>query len=151
MEQTTLQHDIEKVREELQWLDSSPIPHEELKARIATEVSYGLERRDPNDAALVLSAMASAARGLEGCSFADMFVIRNIADQKAGRTSGSLPIEIPLSLALSWVFGSQLNTRINEKIDALQYTPGPPMAERPARRAQLLATLHQLEQTQGEI
>lgn len=150
MEQTTLHQNIEKVREELQWLDSSPIPHEELKALIAKEVSYGLERREPNDA-LVLNAMASAPRGLEGCTFADMFVIKNSADQKVGRTPGGLPIEIPLSVVLCWVFGAQRNTQINEKIEALQYTPGPSMAERPARRAQLLATLHQLEQKQGEL
>lgn len=150
MEKTTLHQDLEKVREELKRLDSSPIPHDELKARIATEIGHGLANPDGYDSCL-LSAMASPARGLGDCTFDDMFVIKNKADNKGMKNPGVLPIEIPLSLLLTWIFGAQRNTRINEKIDALEYTPGPPMAERPARRAELVAKLHQLEEKQGEL
>ena len=155
MAKTTLHQDvdqvrdeIEPVREELQWLASSSVPRDELKARITAAV--GVERRNA-DSGRVLRSLASPTSDAYSATFADMFKVQTKATFLGGDKPDILPAEVPLSPMLAWLLGDELTKNLHAKVDALEYTPGPPMAERPARRAQLLATLRQLEEKEEAL
>jgi hypothetical protein len=52
---------------------------------------------------------------------------------------------------LAWVMGDALVQRMHAEIDRLDYRPGPPLAERPARLAELKAALRKIEQQEEEL
>lgn len=155
MEQTTLHQDvdqlrdeIEQVREELEWLASSSVPRDELKERITAAVAS--EKRSAG-ADGVLRALAIPTPDAYCATFDDMFKVQTNVFLRGGDKPDVRPVEVVLSPVLAWLLGDELTKNLHAKVDALQYTPGPPMAERPARRAQLLATLRQLEEKEEAL
>lgn len=155
MAKTTLHQDVDKlrdeietVRDEIEWLASAPITPDELKARI--EMEMGAERPD-TDSARALRGLLSPTRDAYSSTVADMFKAQARATYLGGTDPAIMPVEVQLGPMLTWLFGNELIKNIHAKVDAMAYTPGPPMAERPARRAQLLATLRQLEEKEEAL
>lgn len=150
MAKTTLDQGVNNVRdeiaqmlEELDWLETSLVPRDELKARITAAVG---EEQRRSDSACMLRALAIPIKDkYNTASFGGMFEVDTRATYVGGTNPAIMPVQVKLAPMFAWLFGDELTKNIHAKVDALEYRPGPPMAERPARRAQLLATLRELE------
>lgn len=132
MEVEKIRAEIARVRDECEWLDSARVPRDELKARVAERIR--------------------AASGKFGGDLA----LHQLADTQ-GSTAELLTVTVPphqgtvekvdLTPLLGWLMGTDaLIGIVHAKVDAMDYRPGPPLAERPARLAELRTELRALEE-----
>lgn len=138
-----LRAEIQRVGDEIEWLAGAPLPLEECKARVA-------------DGCRQLATHFTENRLRLG-----VFVHPNTNPQEAlmeafaisKNTTGVSTLTIEeVGPALCWAMGDSLVQRLHAEIDALDYgPPGLPMAERPARLAQLKGMLRQLEEQEEAL
>lgn len=145
----SVRDEIEMIREELGWLETSLVPRDELKARITAAV--GVEQRLSGSTGGLRSLARPTFDKYNTFTFASLFEAEARATYMEGAGPVKMPAKVGLAPMLAWLFGDELTKNIHAKVDALEYTPGPPMAERPARRSQLLATLRQLEEKEEAL
>ncbi|MBS7243181.1 MAG: hypothetical protein KIG98_02385 [Comamonas sp.] len=141
-----LREQIQQVNEELNWLDGAPLPKDEFKARVVAWVDH----------------MASSLKDAEGslASFrrpdvdsrnSKMLNISSRIHVHGGEHSTVAPFEVSLAPQLAWLFGDQIKEVLLTKVDAMDYVPGLPMAERPERRKQLLQNRRVLEEKEEAL
>lgn len=139
-----LREQIAAVKEEISWLDTSPVPADDLKAAVGEWV-----RAQGN--VDTYSRMDCALRAMTAPQARDRAAAGNemlVTSTRSTVLEGSFVPTAPVSLApaLCWLLGEAEMTRLlHAKIDALEYTPGPPMAERQPRRVALVKELCRLE------
>jgi hypothetical protein len=138
-EVSKLRIEIDRLRDEIEWVSTGFVPPGELKAR-ATKHCQAMAQEF--DAARRLMSLAHPQAG--GAEMQAMF--RASSNVFVGGASVA-PVNIDeIGPMLAWSMGDALEQRMHAEIDRLDYCPGPPMAERPARLADLKAALRKLEQ-----
>jgi hypothetical protein len=133
---------IERNRGEVEWLNSSRIPPGELKAEISAWVARQARGNTAMDAALASMAEPDARARVHAADH--LFTVDSRAVQQ-GAGPDVLPVAVQMGPALAWLLGDELAKRLHAKVDELDYTPGPPLAERAARREVLVGELRRLE------
>jgi hypothetical protein len=124
--------EIERTRDELEWLESSRVPRDELKARAAERIRAAAAEFDGD---LKLHQLA-APQGLRSA----LLTLTVPGNQVTVN-------EIDLAPVVGWLLGTdKLIDLVHARVDALDYRPGPPMGERPARLAELRTELRTLEE-----
>lgn len=137
-----LRRDIDRVREEIEWTANAPKTKDDWKLSVSAWV-----RAQVADA----STQAVALRGLRRTKPDSGFVAENLLVGKSRvvhRVSADaqvLPVDMRLAPVLCWLLGDELEQRLYAMIDADEYVPGLPMAERPARLVELREELRDLE------
>lgn len=137
--------EIERARDEIGWLNDAPIPHDELKIR-ATEGCQAMAAKF--EAQRYLGSLASPGGG-------PMNVLHMFSTSASVAVRGGLDVQ-PVNIdgigpMLAWAMGDSLVQHLHAKIDRLDYRPGPPLTERPARLAALKAELRTLEQREEAL
>jgi hypothetical protein len=118
--------------------DDAPLPKSEWKARALSWVDTIAERFEA-DAFHGINALRAAAPVPGGKT-------QLLADVVTSSISGTAhPVGADLAPALGWLLCDQLKTKLAEVIDARDYDEGPPLAERPQRKAELERQLHASE------
>lgn len=143
-EASNLRIEIDRLRDEIGWVSAGFVPPEELKAR-ATEHCQAMAQKF--DAARRLMSLAHPQAG--GAEMQSMFRVSSSVFVE-GLSVASVNVD-EIGPMLAWSMGDALTQRICEEIDRLDYRPGLPMAERPARLAKLKAVLRKLEQQEEAI
>ena len=136
-----LREEIARVREEIVWIDKSPLPKDDWKARVESWVraQAASDTRHAN----ALRHLRSPGRpdGERG----DCGRLATRVHIPAGQAAGVQPVELSIAPFMAWLYGDDLVRRLHALIDAEDYVPGPPLAERAIRRQALLKELHALE------
>lgn len=143
-EVSKLRIEIDRLRDEIEWVNTGLVPPDELKAR-ATKHCQAMAQRF--DAARRLMSLAHPQAG--GAEMQTMFrASSSVFVGGASVTSVNIDEIGPM---LAWSLGDTLVQSMCEEIDRIDYRPGPPMAERPARLAELKTALRKLEQQEEAI
>lgn len=143
-----LRAEIEACRDEMNWLNVAQVPQDELKER-ATNSCRELAARF--DAPRSLGMFANPGAGF--FELISMFrtnarvVIHGMPNESSVTSANSDDVG-PM---IACVMGDSLVQRMHAEIDHLDYRPGPPTIERPARLAELKATLRTLEQQEEAL
>lgn len=141
-----LREQIQQVNEELSWLDGAPLPKDEFKARVVAWVDQmGSSLQDAE------GSLASFRRPDVDSRHSKMLNISTRIFVPGGEHSTVAPFEVSLAPQLAWLFGDQIKQVLLAKVDAMDYVPGLPMAERPARRKQLLQNRRGLEEKEEAL
>lgn len=140
-----LRAEIERCREEIDWLKEAPVTKDELKSRAR---EYYQVLADRFDAPRRLGQLANPAAGIVEVDAMFRISAKVFIHGQLDVTSADSNDAGPM---LAWVMGETLVQRMHAEIDRLDYRPGPPMAERPARLAALKATLRALEQQEEAL
>lgn len=144
-----LRIEIDRLREEIEWVNTGLVPPDELKAR-ATKHCQAMELEF--DAASRLMSLAHP--NASGAEMQAMFqlhsrvVIGGIRDEQPIVSGININGVGPM---IAWVMGYALVQRMHAEIDRLDYRPGPPLVERAARLAELKAALRKFEQQEEEL
>lgn len=141
-----LREEIQQVNEELKWLKESPITKEEFKARVVDWVQIAANNADDAERRLthLRHPDASAHRSA-------MLEISTRAHIPGGTHPTVAPVEFSIAPQLTWLFGEQIKQALLAKIDSMDYVPGLPLAERPARRKQLEQNRRVLEEKEEAL
>lgn len=142
-EVTKLRPEIDRLRDEIEWVSTALVPPDELKTR-ATKHCQAMAQEF--DAPRRLMSLAHPQAG--GAEMQAMFRASSTVFVE-GVSVASVNIN-EIGPMLAWSLGDTLEQRMHDEIDRLDYRPGPPMAERPARLDELKVALRKLEQ-QEEI
>lgn len=141
-----LREQIQQINEELNWLDESPLTKEEFKARIVEWVDSMM--RNGKDAENSLQYLRTPKAKLQNSKMLSL-------SAKVHFSGGTHPsvdaLDISLAPQLAWLFGDQVKQSLLTKVEAMDYVPGLPMAERPARREQLLQNRRLLEEKEEAL
>lgn len=141
-----LREEIQQVNEELKWLDESPITKEEFKTRVVEWVRVGTNNADDEDRRLAYLRHPDASAHRSA-----MLGISTRAYIPGGTDPTIAPVEFSIAPQLAWLFGDQIKEALLAKVEAMDYVPGLPMAERPARRTQLLQNRRVLEEKEEAL
>lgn len=144
-----LRLEIDRLREEIEWVSIAFVPPDELKARATKHCQVMVQEFD---AARRLMSLAHPNAG--GAEMQEMFRLRSRVAIVSDRSEQVAVSGVNIDGAgpmLAWVMGDALVQRMHAEIDRLDYRPGPPLAERPARLAELKAALRKLEQQEEEL
>lgn len=143
---TKLREQIQQVKEELKWLDESPVTLEEYKARVAEWVTIMSNNAQDFD-----NSLAALRRPNAAAHKSSMLKVSTRVHVPGGTHPTIAPLDISLASPLAWLFADQIKQALLAKVDAMDYVPGLPMAERPARRKQLLQNLRVLEEKEEAL
>lgn len=144
-----LRIEIDRLREEIEWTSTALVPPDELKARATKHCQAMVQKFD---AARRLMSLAHPSAG--GAEMQAMFrlhsrvLVGGIRDEQPIVSAVNIDGAGPM---LAWVMGDTLTQRMHAEIDCLDYRPGPPLAERAARLAELKAALRKFEQQEEEL
>ena len=141
-----LREEIQQVNEELKWLKESPITKEEFKARVVDWVQIAANNADDAERRLTYLRHPDASAHRSA-----MLEISTRAHIPGGTHPTVAPVEFSIAPQLTWLFGEQIKQTLLAKIDAMDYVPGLPLAERPARRQQLLQNRRVLEEKEEAL
>lgn len=142
-EVSRLRLDIDRCREEIEWLDSAPIPPDELKARVAEQCQTFAGRFDGSRHLAALAYPNGGRQELQSMLTGSARV--HVGGQAV------VSVDTELGPLLAWLMGDAMVARLHAAIDGADYRPGPPMAERPARIAALKDEMLKLEQREEAI
>lgn len=143
-EVSKLRIEIDRLRDEIEWVSTGLVPPDELKAR-ATKHCQAMAQKFA--AARRLMSLAHPQAG--GAEMQSMFrASSNVF--VGGATVASVHID-EIGPMLAWSLGDALVQSMCAEIDRLDYRAGPPMTERPARLAELKAALRKLEQQEEKV
>lgn len=137
-----LRQDIERVREEIEWVEKAPLPKDDWKRKVSQWI-----QASAGDA----SIQSTALRGLRSGKPDGGFVSENLlaAKSRTRAVSGDAPLVLPVDVRMApmlcWLLGDEMERRLHAMIDADEYVPGLPLAERPARLMELREELRGLE------
>lgn len=136
---------IERVREELEWVANSPLPRIDAKSAITDWVTVLQQGVETVHMSSTLAAMTAPDLRAQRDAANNLFRVNTRAVQ-IGSAPNVLPVEVQLAPALLWLLGTdEFTARLHARVDALEYTPGPPLAERAPRRDVLVKELRALE------
>jgi len=140
-----LRIEIDRLRDEIEWANTACVPPNELKAR-ATKHCQAMTQEF--DAARRLMSLAHP----HNTGSAEMQAMFRASPSVfvGGLSVASVNID-EIGPMLAWAMGDALAQRMCAEIDRLDYRPGPPMAERPARLAEMKAALRKLEQQEEAL
>ncbi|MEG2280217.1 MAG: hypothetical protein RSB86_11185 [Comamonas sp.] len=141
-----LREEIQQVNEELKWLEDSPITKEEFKARVVEWV-----RVETNNAEDVDRRLAYLRHPDASAHRSAMLEISTRAHVPGGTHPTIAPVDFSIAPQLAWLFGDQIKQTLLAKVDAMDYVPGLPLAERPARRKQLEQNRRVLEEKEEAL
>jgi hypothetical protein len=142
-EVSRLRHEIDRCREEIEWMASAPIPPDELKARVAEQCQ-------------TLAARFDGSRHLAALAYPNGGV-NELREMLTGSTRVNVggqvivPVDTEFGPLLAWLMGDVMVSRLHAEIDGMDYRPGPPMEERPARIVALKDEMLKLEQREEAI
>jgi len=136
-----LREQIQQIKEELIWLDEAPLDQADLKARVHEWMAHIHESSGTKDLQGSFLALRSPAGK---ASHIDMLQVKGRVSVPAVPHASS--VNISMASQLVWLFGDQLTQILLAKVDAMDYVPGLPLAERPRRRTQLQKELRVLEE-----
>lgn len=127
-----IREEIARVHDECEWLERAQVPRDELKVRAAARIRAASEKFDGG---LALHQLAHP----QGSS-AELLTVTVPAHQGPVK-------EIDFTPLLGWLMGTDaLIELVHAKIDAMDYRPGPPLADRPARLAELRTEMRVLDE-----
>ncbi len=141
-----LREEIQQVNEELKWLKESPITKDEFKARVVDWVQIATNNADDAERRLTHLRHPDAS-----AHHSAMLKISTRAHVPGGEHPTVAPVEFSIAPQLTWLFGEQIKQSLLAKVDAMDYVPGLPLAERPARRQQLLQNRRVLEEKEEAL
>lgn len=144
-----LRIEIDRLREEIEWVNTGLVPPDELKAR-ATKHCQAMERKF--DVARRLMSLAHPNAG--GAEMQAMFQLHSRVVIVGGQSEQATVTGVNIDGAgpmLAWVMGDALVQRMHAEIDHLDYRPGPPLVERAVRLAELKAALRKFEQQEEAL
>lgn len=141
-----LRDQIQQLKEEIEWVTTAPVTREEFKERVLGWVNDMAARAE------------QAARGLNclrspnphTVNGADLLGVETRVTSIEGKT-GVTPIEFSIAPQLTWLLGDAIKETLLAKVEAMDYVPGLPMDERPARLAQLGQELRALEEKEEAL
>ena len=136
-----LREEIARVRDEIAWIDKSPLPKDDWKARVASWVraQAASDTRHANALRHLRSpGRPDSERGDCGRLVTSVLI-------PAKQVPDIQPVELSIAPFMAWLYGDDLVRRLHALIDVEDYVPGPPLAERATRRQELLKELHALE------
>lgn len=136
----SIRTEIASVREELVWLDTSPLPLPEAETRIVTWVDA--QARKMGDRL----SLGSAIRSEGNLGDAELLTVhaRGRADIYSERDA-LVNASADLAPIICWLFPAAVKERLRAELSGLDYEPGPPAEERPSMKARLQDELHRLE------
>lgn len=136
-----LRADVAATQEELEWLGDAAVPKSDLKAALAAAVSRDLG----DEGAGLLHQIASGDPRASGEAAAQLLKLQAFT-RREPHAAGISAVSIDLAPLLGLLLGKEaIIAALNQRVDALSYTAGPPAAERPAKRDKLRAELRRLE------
>ncbi|HAX19133.1 MAG TPA: hypothetical protein DCY64_02475 [Hydrogenophaga sp.] len=144
-----LRTDIDRVREELQWVNDSPLPKDDWKASV-TRWFEGMSAAGGNQTT-ALRDLRKPKPSSGGGFVKDTFLAANSTVHQKGAAPDVLPVNVRLAPMLCWLLGDQLEQRLHAMIDADEYVPGPTLADRPKLQKALLGELRELETREEAI
>ncbi|MDO9010779.1 MAG: hypothetical protein Q7U78_03070 [Gallionella sp.] len=143
-EVSKLRVEIDHLRDEIEWVTTGFVPPDELKAR-ATKHCQAMAQEF--NAARRLMSLAHPQSGGEE--------MKAMFRASSNVFVGGIPMACvnidEIGPMLAWSLGDALSQRMCAEIDCLDYRPGPPTAERPARLIDLKAALKKLEQQEEKV
>lgn len=142
-----LRKDIDRVNEELQWVNASPLPKDDWKASVTRWVEGMAAEGDRQTTALRSLRLPKPPREFIN----DKFLAVNSRVHQSGSGPDVLPVNVGLGPVLCWLLGDQLEQRLHAMIDADDYVPGPALADRPLQQKELLRELRELETREEAI
>lgn len=141
-----LREQIQQVKEEISWLENSPLSKEDFKARVVEWVdAVGLNSQDADNSLKWLRQPDAKVHSSK------MLNISARVRASGSEHSTITPIDISLAPQLVWLFGDQVKQALLAKVDSMDYVPGLPLLERPKRREQLLHSLRVLEEKEEAL
>lgn len=141
-----LREQIQQLKEEIEWVAEAPVTREEWKERVASWVDGMAANADRTSSAL-LSLRSANPRTVRD---ADLLAIQTSVAQVAGQTTVR-SIDFSIAPHLTWLLGDAIKASMLAKVEAMDYVPGLPLAERPARLAQLKQDLRALEEKEEAL
>ena len=141
-----LRDQIQQLNEEVEWVSTAPVTREELKERVLAWVDSMATRAE--SAAIGLNDLRSPRP--HTFNGADLLKVETRVVSIEGKT-GVSPLKFSLAPQLTWLLGDAIKDSLLAKVDAMDYVPGLPMDERPARLAQLKQELRALEQKEEAL
>lgn len=139
-----LRTDIERTRDEIDWLNVAQVPKDELKARIVESCKALAEQFNGPSRLGFLTHPAAGPMEMQA-----MFRTSTRVFIHGGPDVTSADFDVGPMLA--WAMGDTLIKRLHAEVDCFDYRPGPPMAERPARLGELKAAMRALEQQEEAL
>lgn len=139
-----LRIEIDRLRDEIEWVSTGLVPPDELKARASKHCQAMAQEFDAARRLMSLAHPQAGSAEMQAMfrASSNVFV--------GGLSVASVNID-GIGPMLAWSLGDTLAQRMHAEIDRLDYRPGPPMEERPARLAELKAALRKLEQQEEKV
>lgn len=141
-----LREQILQTREEIEWVATAPVPREDFKAQVLRWVDAMAAKAVEAESSLF--ALRSCQPAL--LSVADPFRMQTSVSI-TGERPNVVPVKFSLSPMLAWAFGDLIKASLLAKVDAMDYVPGLPLAERPQRLKHLKEQLLQLEEKEEAL
>ncbi|WP_455556981.1 hypothetical protein [Comamonas sp.] len=141
-----LREQIQQIKEEIVWLDESPLSKEDFKARVVEWV----ERMSDHDPSMN-SSLTWLRQPKAHVHSSKLLSISANVRVAAGTHPQVAPVQIALAPQLAWLFGEEIKQSLLAKVDAMDYVPGLPLSERPKRRQELLRNLRALEEKEEAL
>ncbi|MRT21970.1 hypothetical protein FYM52_16685 [Comamonas sp. CAH-2] len=141
-----LREQIQQLKEEIEWVAEAPVTREEWKERVASWVDGMAAKADRTSSALLSLRSANPLTVRD----ADLLAIQASVAQVAGMTTVR-SIDFSIAPHLTWLLGDAIKASMLAKVEAMDYVPGLPLAERPARLAQLKQDLRALEEKEEAL
>lgn len=141
-----LREQIQQLKEEIQWVTEAPVTREEWKERVTSWVE-GMAASASRTNSSLLSLRSANPKTVRD---ADLLRIETSVAQVAGQTT-IRPLEFSIAPHLTWLLGDAIKEAMLAKVDAIDYVPGLPLSERPARIAQLTKELRVLEEKEEAL
>lgn len=143
-----LRAEIEQCHDEINWLNVAQVPQDELKERVTNACRELAERFD---APRHLGMLANPGAGLVESMAMFRTSARVVIHSRPNESSVAPANSDDVGPMIAWIMGNALVQRMHAEIDSLDYRPGPPTLERPARHAELKTMLRTLEQQEETI
>lgn len=141
-----LREQIQQLKEEIQWVTEAPVTREEWKERVTSWVE-GMAAKADRTSSAMLSLRSANTKVVRA---ADLLEIQTSVAQVAGLTTVR-PLEFSIAPHLTWLLGDAIKAAMLAKVETIDYVPGLPMSERPARLDQLTKQLRVLEEKEEAL
>lgn len=141
-----LREQIQQLKEEIEWVANAPVTRQEWKERVASWVDGMAAKAEKADNSLLSLRSANP----QTVNRADLLNIETSVVQNAGASTVK-SVEFSIAPPLTWLLGDAIKATLMTRVEAVDYVPGLPMAERPARLAQLKQDLRTLEEKEEAL
>lgn len=153
-----LRIEIDRLRDEIEWVSTAFVPPDELKARATKHCQAMAQEFDAASRLMSLAHPHAGSAEMQAMFklHSSVFIGGGRVEQQGDNTAFVAPTVSSANIdgagqMLAWLMGDALAQRMCAEIDRLDYRPGPPMVERPARLAEMNAALRKLEQQEEAL